>query len=289
VATAKPSAIHVAALFVHPVKSCAAIAVDAADADERGFANDRRFMIVGSSGDFVTQRDDPRLASIVPTLDAGDDLLGAAGTRPSTLTLTAPRLAPDLAPLCLPLNPTSGEVTRVRVWSSVVDAVDAGSAASCWLAGALGRTDLRLVWMPDEARRPVDEDEPDGPRVSFADAYPHLVVSEASLEAVEARAPGTGVARRFRPNVVLAGLGPFEEDEIAGVTIAGVRFDFLKACSRCTVVDIDPDTTTSGKEPLASLATFRRRNGKVMFGQNAVSTGIGRIAVGDVATPHPPR
>ncbi len=264
--------LRVSALFLHPIKACAAIAVTEAEVQERGFAHDRRFMIVDARGDFVTQRDDPRLALLEPSIGAED------------IALTSPRLAPTLAALRVPLRLETGATTRVRVWSSDVEALDAGPEASEWLGAALGRNDLRLVWMPESWRRRVHEDDPKGPVVSFADGYPYLVVSEASLAAVEAAAAGTGVAARFRPNIVLAGLGPFEEDTLEGVKIGDVSLDFVKPCSRCTVVNVDPVDAQTGKEPLASLATFRKQGGKVMFGQNAVATGAGTIAVGDLAS-----
>ena len=150
--------IRVSALFLHPVKACAAIAVAEAEVQERGFAHDRRFMIVDARGDFVTQRDDPRLALVEPSIGAGH------------LALTSPRLAPTLDALRVPLRLEAGPATRVRVWGSDVEAVDAGPEASEWLAAALGRSDLRLVWMPDGWRRLVHEDDPTGPVVSISSA-----------------------------------------------------------------------------------------------------------------------
>lgn len=266
----RPPALRVAAIFVHPVKSCAAVAVGAAAVGDRGLEGDRRFMIVDAAGGFVTQRDEPRLALVAATVEE------------EALVLDASRLAAGVAPLRLPARP-AGPTTKVQVWGDDVLAVDAGVEAAAWLAATV-KEGLRLVWMPEGARRPVDDDRPDGAIVSFADGYPYLVTSVASLAAVEARAPGTGVARRFRPNLVLDGLGPFEEDELAGVTIGDVRFDFVKPCSRCTVVNVDPESAQVGKEPLASLSTFRKQGNKVMFGQNAIAIGSGRIAVGDLAT-----
>jgi len=260
----------VAELYVHPVKSCAAIAVQSCEVDTRGPRHDRRFMIVGGREEFVTQREEPRLALIQTAIED------------QALVLTAPRLAPHMAPLRVALEP-AGHAVMATVWRDEVAAIDVGDAAARWLADALGAPALRLVFMPDTTLRPVDHAAAHGAVVGFADAFPFLVISTASLAAVEAKAPGTGVARRFRPNVVLDGLASFEEDAIEGVAIGDVVLRFVKPCARCRVIDVDPERGVLGREPLASLAHHRRRGRQVMFGENAVHEGVGTLRVGDVA------
>ncbi|HVJ20320.1 MAG TPA: MOSC domain-containing protein, partial [Polyangiaceae bacterium] len=120
-----------------------------------------------------------------------------------------------------------------------------------------------------------------GDVVGFADAYPFLVISEASLEELNRRLPQPVAMRRFRPNIVLSGAEPFAEDGFAHVRIGAVSFRGPKRCDRCVVTTVDPETGKAGQEPLRTLATFRKQDGKVWFGMNLIHDGPGEIAVGD--------
>jgi len=152
--------------------------------------------------------------------------------------------------------------------------------------------EARLFTMPKTTTRPVDPDYAPRPaKVGFADAYPLLVIGEASLAALNARLAQRGAApvpmSRFRPNVVISGSDAFEEDTWGAFRMGELVFDAVKPCARCSVTTVDQQTgqVPNPQEPLATLATFRNQGGKVMFGQNLVHRQNGTLAVGDALTP----
>lgn len=265
--------MRLAAIHLHPVKSARGISVSRAEIGPTGLRYDRRWMIVDRSGRFVSQREDPRLGRIVPRLDEdGGRLL---------------LRAPGAGELALPLRPEPGERRVVTVWDDEVTALDCGDAAAAWLTTVLGGT-YRLVALPDAAVRPVDPvyARP-GDRVSFADGFPYLLASEASLDDLNRRAGTRLTMERFRPSLVVTGSAPFAEDTWARITVGGVPFRVAKPCARCVVPTLDPDTQEAGAEPLRTLATFRKVDGKVMFGQNLLPDGGGVVTVGDPIVVHP--
>jgi hypothetical protein len=260
---------RVSSLHVYPVKGCAGIRVDRAEVVERGFAYDRRWMIVDAGGQFVTQRTDARLALIRATLDHDAQ----------EITLEAP----GLAPLSMPARFDEGPRRTVQVWSHTGVGV-AHAAGEDWISRYLG-TPHALVYMPDDQHRPVNPAYASlGDSVSFADAYPFLLISQASLADLNARLPAPITMARFRPNIVVSGCPPFAEDGWAQLRIGALGFRGVKRCDRCVVTTIDPETGTGGVEPLRTLATFRREAGAVWFGMNLIHDGAGELAVGDAVT-----
>jgi len=261
----------VRALFVYPVKSCRGIALDRADVEARGLRHDRRWMIVDGTGMFVTQRAEPRLTHVEVAIDE----------RQATLVLSSP----DQRPLHLPLEPREGASLKVRVWRDEVDALHAGDEAARWMSAFLGAP-ASIVFMPDAVERPVRPDfaEP-GDHVSFADAFPLLVTTTDSLDDLNARLDQPLPMNRFRPNIVVGGCTPWEEDEWRRARVGAVPVRLPKGCDRCVVTATDQLTGERGVEPLRAMASFRRRtDGKVYFGVNAVPDAPGTIAVGDRVT-----
>jgi uncharacterized protein YcbX len=270
----------IAALYLHPVKSCAGIAVDRALLVETGFDLDRAWMVVDPAGAMLTQRDEPRLALIRPTLRHGDMVLRA----------------PGMLALHVALDRVEAP-TRARVWGDEVAAYDIGALAAQWFSDFLGRP-LRLVRFDPEQRRLSSRHWTGAIEAenAFADAFPLLVASRASLADLNARLaaagnPPVGI-ERFRPNIVLDGLAAFEEDHVDTLTIAAeggpVRLKFVKPCVRCSIPNVDPATAGTGPEPGATLATFRadaRVDGGVTFAMNAVIVeGVDReLRVGQAA------
>ncbi|HEY7472510.1 MAG TPA: MOSC N-terminal beta barrel domain-containing protein [Gemmatimonadota bacterium] len=254
----------VAGLFVYPVKSCGGTAVDRTEVDAFGFRDDRRWMIVDERGDFLTQRTEPLLATIRVGLDAGRLSFRSPGRRE----------------LVVEAEPRNGVPERVTVWRDTVDAVAVDEAADAWVSSVLGRP-ARLVWMPPDSRRPAKRDPGDvDPRISFADAYPFLVLSRESLDELNARLETPLPMNRFRPNIVFEGAGAFAEDRWSRFRIGAVEFDAAGACARCATTTTDQENGARGVEPLRTLATFRRRGNEAIFGQNAVHRGRGEIRVG---------
>jgi uncharacterized protein YcbX len=254
--------LRVAALTVYPVKSAAGIAQGAAEAGPAGLRHDRRWMVVDAAGSFMTQRELPELARIEVGVEGSALRLGAPGA--AMLRVEEPR---------------GGDGRQVEVWGDVCAAVDAGREAAAWLSALLGRA-LALVHLPERALRTVDERFAPGHRVGFADAYPYLVVGEASVADVAARG-GAFDARRFRPNIVIAGAAPFAEDGWRVIEAGGVRLELVKPCARCVIVDVDPGRGVRDPGTLAALARYRSLGNKVLFGQNAVAAATGTLRVGD--------
>ena len=256
---------RVSALFVHPIKSCGGIAVNDALLVETGLEFDRAWMVVDEQGEMLTQRERPRLALVVPTLRTQDMVLRA----PGMLALHI-RLDTVEAP------------TRVRVWDDVVKAYDMGALAAQWFSDFLGRP-VRLVRFNPEQQRLSQARWTGAVQAenAFADGFPLLVAGQASLDDLNQRLAARGQAavgmNRFRPNLVLGGLQPWDEDHIDEIEIDAdgglVRLKLVKPCVRCTIPNVDPATGETGHEPGDTLAGFRadpRMEGGLTFGMNAI-------------------
>ncbi|WP_437635440.1 MOSC domain-containing protein [Sorangium sp. So ce854] len=270
--------MRLSALHIYPVKGCRGIALDAAAVDELGLAGDRRFMIVDPDGKPLTQRPLPRMALIETQLSPGALTLSAAGRAPVSVARAA-QGAPRLT---------------VEVWSSTgLLAEDCGDGAAAWLSDFLEHP-ARLVRIGEAFRRPVLRSSVARPEdvVSFADEFPLLVISEASLAELNARLEARGAAPvpmdRFRPNLVVSGCAAFDEDRWTRVRIGDVVLRPGGPCARCVVTTTDQRTAERGPEPLRALATFRRdpqKPGDVNFGQNYIhETKSGALRVGDDVT-----
>ena len=269
---------RVAALNIYPVKSCRGIALDAARLTAAGFEFDREWMIVEPDGEFVTQRELPRLALIATRLGA-----------------TALQLeAPGMPALQVALDPAAPrERRKVRVWRDIVDALDESEAAAIWLSEFLGLP-LRLVRFAPEAKRLSNKEftrEHDG-YAKFADGYALLAISTASLADLNRRLAEKSAAalpmNRFRPNIVPDGddLGPYDEDRMLSLRAGDVALKPVKPCTRCQITTTDQQTAEiPSAEPLLTLATYRVNEalGGIAFGQNLiVLEGAGSsLRVGD--------
>ena len=228
-------------------------------------------MFVDERGMFVAQRDGRGLGTAIISVC----LVGTA-IADGTLTLTAPsmpalRIAIDQGGVDVP----------VTIWDDRLSAIDQGDEAEAWATEWLSRERpgrYRLVRMPDDRQRrsKIGEGE-----VAFNDAYPFLVISEASLADLNRRLAEPLPMNRFRPNVVLSGTAPYEEDGMDRFQIGGIAFHGTTRCLRCPTTATNQDTAERGKEPLRTLATYRRDPDGVVFGRNFNHAGTGRIAVGD--------
>ena len=264
------SDIHctVAQLYVHPIKSCGGIAVRDALMIETGLEFDRAWMVVDAAGEQVTQRQLPRMALIQPTLKMSEMVLRAPGMLALHIALDRVETA-----------------TRVRVWNDEVKAYEMGALAAQWFSDFLGPAHgpLRLVRFDPEQKRLSDKKWAGDVEAenAFADAFPLLVASTASLADLNRRLAERGAAavgmERFRPNIVLDGIEAFEEDHIDEITITTpegkLRLKLVKPCTRCTIPDVDPATAATGHDVGDTLASFRadpRVDGGLTFGMNAV-------------------
>lgn len=267
--------IRVAGVFVHPVKSCRAIALPRAEVDAFGLRHDRAWMVIDAGARFLTQRELPRLSAVSPCFDEDALVLEAPGSGRLRIPLAAP----------------PGKRLEVQVWSHRGPALDEGDEAARWLGEVLG-VECRLVRVPpDHARRVNPERFPREAYTAFSDGYPFLVLSRASLDDLNARLERSGAAAvpvdRFRPNLLIEGCEPFAEDAWRRIRIAGaagapaVELEIVKPCPRCAITTVDQAAGVArGPEPLRTLATYRRQGDGVMFGQNAVHLGRGWIERG---------
>ncbi|MEP7226822.1 MAG: MOSC N-terminal beta barrel domain-containing protein [Gemmatimonadales bacterium] len=257
--------IRLTGINVYPIKSTRGIPLAESAVDDFGLRYDRRWMVVDDAGVFLSQRSHPRLALVVPSI--GDGVLQVD--------------APGMPALRTPLHPKNTVATRVTVWDDDCPATWVGAHAAEWFSDFLGCA-CTLGHMADQVVRPADPAfAPPGVRVSFADGFPFLMISEESLADLNGRLAEPLPMNRFRPNLVVAGGEPYAEDGWGSIEIGGVRLQVVKPCARCLVTTTDQDTGKRRQEPLRTLATYRKVGGEVMFGQNVVHEGPGRMRVGD--------
>jgi uncharacterized protein len=255
----------VSALHVYPIKSCRGLELKAVRFDHLGPLYDRRFMVVGEDGGFLTQRELPRMALIEPRLG------------PTALQVSAP----GMPQLKVAMTQRGAQRIEVSVWGHRGPAEDAGDHAADWFSAVLERP-CRLVRFPDDGVRPIGRGRvPFDAGIAFADGYPVLLLSEASLADLNGRLQQQVPMNRFRPNLVVRDCEPFAEDGWKRVRIGDVVLEVVKPCVRCAITTVDQRTGAAGKEPLATLATYRARDHEVLFGQNCVHHAPGSVRVGD--------
>ncbi|MEI6105646.1 MAG: MOSC N-terminal beta barrel domain-containing protein [Opitutae bacterium] len=273
--------MHVTALHLYPVKSCRGLTVNSAELDDFGFIGDRRFLVVNAAdGLFLTQRTHPRMALIETALTQ------------DALILSSPSHGSVAVPLHSQSSPGKVTTRSVTIWKNTVIADDCGNEPAEWLSRFLGLP-LRLVRLGEAFHRPVSPSKAQpGDVVMFADAYPLLLISEASLDNLNDRLVAQNEEalpmNRFRPNLVVAGCAPYAEDNWPRLDIGGVVFRNAGPCARCPVTTTDQLTAVRGKEPLRTFATYRRDaadSTKVNFGINLIhESKRGSVRVGAVVT-----
>lgn len=258
--------VTVRRLFVHPVKSLRSVPVARVELDDFGVRLDRRWMVVDRDGVFLTQRTRPEMARVTQRVEEGSLRLSAEGAG-HVAVLPASSDAPRV---------------RVRIWGDRAEALLVDGGAGEWLSDVLGEP-VRLVYMPESTvRRAPAPHHPTGEtRVSFTDTSAVLVASEESLADLNARLPEPLGIERFRPNVVVSGAPPFDEDHWMGLSGGGVDLRAVQNCARCVVTTRDPRTGIAGKEPLRTLATFREGPRGVEFGRYFAALVGGPLSVGE--------
>ena len=254
-----------ASLHVYPLKGAGGFSPAAWEVDDRGFRHDRRWMLVDPAGDFISQREEPRLALVRTRIEAPHLVLEA----------------PEMPPIRLALAPMGGRAMVVQVWGERVEGWLPDTKADQWISEYLARP-CGVAYMPDEASRPIDpEFAAPWREVSFTDGFPFLVISQASLDDLNHRLSAPLPMNRFRPNLVIAGTAPFAEDRWRRIRMGQLHLELVKPCARCVVTTTDQATAARGHEPLRTLATYRQVDGKVLFGQNAIHDATGRLAAGE--------
>jgi hypothetical protein len=245
-------------IWIHPIKSIGGYTVPEARLERRGLQYDRRWMLVDEHRTFFSQRENPNMALLATRIEHGR-LVVYAKKQPSDC-------------IDLGVHPAWREMRtmRVSVWGAFCTARQYGDEINRWFSERLGQS-LRLVYMPDVAKRATDgRYAPKGQYVSFADGFPYLLISQASLDDLNSRLAQPLPMNRFRPNFVCTGVGAYAEDSMADFNIGDWTFKGVKPCARCTITTIDQDNATQAAEPLKTLAAYRRSGNKVLFGQNVI-------------------
>ncbi len=261
--------VEVTSIRVYPVKSLRPILPETWTVERRGLRHDRRWMVTDPGGMFRTRREIPRMAQISTAFENGHMILSKEG----------------MEDLRVPTKDT-GKSMKVQVWRTLTTGKPVSEKADEWLTRAIGEPS-RLVHMPETARRKIAPSFNSGKDwVGFADAFPILVASEASIDDLNSRLDSPIPIQRFRPNIVIKGCGPFEEDSWSKLQIGNVVLRAARPCIRCLVTAQDPLTGEAlGPEPLKTLATYRKIEGGVIFGMYYIPEVLGEISVGSTCTP----
>lgn len=255
----------IAQLFIYPIKSCGAIELKEAVLTDTGLDLDRAWMVVDESGKVVSQREEPRMTLIQPTLTSFDLIVKAPGM--SSLKLAIDEVA---------------EPVTVTVWDDTVKAFDMGDEAAYWFSDFLNQT-VRLVRFDPEQKRLSSMEWTKGleGKNGFSDAFAVLVTSVASLKVLNDKLAAAGERtvsmQNFRPNVVLTGIDAYDEDRLDTLNIqakeAVVQLKHVKPCDRCTMPDVDLQNGKQGTAVADMLQTYRANqlmDGAVTLGMNAI-------------------
>ncbi len=236
---------------IYPIKSTKGISLETAFVEERGIQFDRRWMVVDEAGVFLSQRDYPRLALVVTMI------------KPDGLCVDAP----GMPTLTLPVKPKSNEIVKVRVHDDITKGVSAGEEAGNWFSDFLG-VSCRVVFMPDEIIRPVDPDYArENDIVSYADAFPLLLISQPSLDDLNSRLAVPVPMNRFRPNVVISGCRAFDEDKWKKILVGDTVFHVTKPCSRCVTTTVDQTTGFKARSRWQRFQNIEKSMGKFCSGR----------------------
>ncbi|MBO2452063.1 MOSC N-terminal beta barrel domain-containing protein [Actinomadura barringtoniae] len=252
-------------LNVHPIKSAGGIAVPSAEITAVGLRGDREFLVIRPDGRHLSQREVPGLARLRPIVEDGK----------LRVEVEAPGDSAALA-----YEPFDGPARRVNVHGTDCEGVDQGDDVAEWFSTVLGLP-CRLVRFTGTRRTPR------GDTLTYDDGDPISVLSVESLADLNERLTTRLEMRRFRPNIVLEGLGPYGEDRVSRLRIgAAVEIEVIRPSGRCVIINTDQDTGERRPEPLRALGGYRVQihggQRAIMFGRLGAARSFGRIAVGDV-------
>ncbi|MGZ3754646.1 MAG: MOSC domain-containing protein [Mucilaginibacter sp.] len=261
--------LTISELYIYPIKSLGGIKITSGEITDRGFQYDRRWMLVDKNNYFLSQRVNAQMALFDVTVTSN-------GLKVFNRT--------TLDEISIPFEPQTEEFAEVTVWDDTCTGQIVSNDADKWFSKNLSMS-CRLVYMPVDTERFTNPKyTPADSLTSFADAYPFMMIGHASLDDLNTRLSHKLPINRFRPNIVFTGGLPYQEDRMDSLTINNIVFRGVKLCARCNMITIDQGNAAKSKEPTKTLATFRRRNNDVYFGQNLISEGTGVISVGDELT-----
>lgn len=257
--------ISLTGIYIYPVKSLAGIKLDHWQVDDKGLLYDRKWMLIDQNHRFLSQRQLPQMTLIQTSLSEEHLIFNA----------------PDMDTLSIPLETNYGTTLEASIWQDSCPAKTVCPDVDQWFSQFL-KIECQLVYQEAHTIRPVDPKYANAnDKVAFADGFPFLIISEASLASLNEAMQLNLSMLRFRPNLVISGCDSYAEDSWREINIADINFRLPKPCSRCNIPNIDPDTADSGKEPLKTLNQLRKWNNQVFFGQNALHDKAGLLSVGD--------
>lgn len=262
------SAYTIDALYIYPIKGLKGVSVSSIEALQRGAADDRRYMLVDEQGQLVSQRTHPIMCLM--SCELKEDVL-VVSYKEEKLSFSRQEYTDRLL--------------DVELWGGHFKAYEVSQRTSDWFSQMLGTT-CRLVKMVDGEDRiknyqSINTNHKGSTKLSFADGYPYLVLGTASMQELNSRLEEELPVNRFRPNIVINTGRAHEEDEWEQIMVNEVLIEIVKPCARCVVITIDQATAEKGKEPLKTLAAYRKEGKSIMFGANAVLLNPGKIKVGD--------
>ena len=248
--------IFLSEIYIYPIKSLGGIKLSQSEFNERGLKFDRRLMLIDENNKFITQRELPKMSLISTEINKDNLICRSSGF-------------PDLE---FPLEIEKNEGVNVNVWRSYCQSFVYNNQVNNWFSEFLNKK-VKLVYMPDSTKREVNPDYSINDNiVSFADGYPILMIGQESLNDLNSRLEKKIGMDRFRPNLVISGSHAFTEDEYKTVNICENKFFIVKPCERCVMTTIDQSKGISdGKEPLKTLAEYRKIDNKIIFGQNLIA------------------
>ena len=255
---------------IYPIKSLRGIELEQAFVEERGLKYDRRWMLVDLTNEFITQRNFPQMTLIdIKLLDQ---------------KLILSHRNKSLDKLEISTNEFPQKSIEVKIWSDVCSALEYNNEINNWFSRAID-FNCKLVYMTDQSeRKTTTKYYTQSKNVSFADAFPFLIIGEESLKYLNNKLDIPITMESFRTNLVFSGGEPHDEDNWKNIWIGNLEFVNVKPCSRCVITTVNPDNGTKSREPLRTLATYRTFNNKVMFGQNLIGLSTGKIKIGDKIT-----
>ncbi|ELR68302.1 Flavodoxin reductases (ferredoxin-NADPH reductases) family 1 [Fulvivirga imtechensis AK7] len=252
-------------IILYPIKSLPGVRINESKVEPRGLQYDRRWMLVDEDNKFITIRQHHDLLLFDLQIEGKGFVVKHRETGDA---------------LELPWEISDGVIVKVKIWDDEVEAITGNDNWGAWFEDKLGIA-CRLVYMGDQAKRPIKQEwSKDGEIVSFADAYPLLVIGSASLADLNQKLEKRITIDRFRPNLVFEGGEPYEEFRWGKFKIGENLFQGLKPCERCIVTTLDPVTAEKGREPLLTLSK-QKINNKIVFGQHAYGIHFGTIKVDD--------
>jgi len=258
---------HLTDIYIYPIKSLGGIRLEHAEVEDKGLKYDRQWMLIDRDGTFVSQRKHHQLSLLQVSIE--NSLISITHKNDSGIQTS------------FDCESETGQIISVTVWDDSCMGMEVSTAVNTWFSSLL-EMDVRLVKMLPAEQRLVDPKYAKANEVvRFSDGYPFLIIGQASLDKLNDLLDQKIRMDRFRPNFVFSGGEAHQEDSFASFRIGEITFSAVKPCARCVLITVDQQSGKKGAEPLKTLASYRTRNNKIMFGQNLIHCGYGSVHVGD--------